>query len=106
VSSTAVAGSTRRPRRHGRKCDRYCQLKHDFQTQIISSALGPSARTEGAPSSLHDNVHYLEFYYYCVGPMLSGIFDHDFWCGTVLQMAHAEPTVRNAVIALVHLNQH
>lgn len=37
--------------------------------------------------------------------MLSGRFDTDFWCGIVLQMAHAEPAVRNAMIALAHLNQ-
>lgn len=89
----------------GRKCDGYSQLKHDFETQVIRFSLEPSARPESAPSSRYDNVHYLEFYYHCVGPMLSGLFDHDFWCGTVLQMAHAEPTVRNAMIALAHLNQ-
>jgi hypothetical protein len=38
--------------------------------------------------------------------MLSGRFDADFWSGIVLQMAHAEPAVRNAIIALAYLNQH
>lgn len=92
----------------GRKCDGYSQLKHDYQTQIISYALGPSRGPRAAISlsSTYDNVHYLKFYYYHVGPMLSGRFDTEFWCGIVLQMAHAEPTVRNAMIALAHLNQH
>jgi hypothetical protein len=38
--------------------------------------------------------------------MLSGRFDADFWSGIVLQMAHAEPAIRNAMIALADLNQH
>ncbi len=91
----------------GRTCDGYSQPKHGYQTRIISYALDLSKVLHSpiAPSSGYDNVHYLEFYYYCVGPMLSGRFDTDFWCGIVLQMAHAEPAVRNAMIALAHLNQ-
>lgn len=50
-------------------------------------------------------MEYLEFYYYCVGPKLSGRFDNDFWLRTILQMAHVEPGVRNALIALGHLSQ-
>lgn len=48
---------------------------------------------------------YLEFYYHCVGPMLSGRFDTDFWLRTILQMAHSEPGVRSALVALGHLNK-
>jgi hypothetical protein len=51
------------------------------------------------------NAQYLEFYYYHIGPMLSRRFDGDFWCGIVLQMAQAESSVRNAMIALAYLNQ-
>ena len=37
--------------------------------------------------------------------MLSGRFDTEFWSHTILQMAHADPGVRCALIALGHLNQ-
>ncbi|KAJ4985191.1 hypothetical protein SVAN01_09327 [Stagonosporopsis vannaccii] len=52
-----------------------------------------------------NDMHYLEFYYHCVGPKLSGRFDTDFWSRTILQMAHVEPGVRSALIALGHLSQ-
>src|SRR5690242_12754639 len=52
-----------------------------------------------------DDMHYLEFYYYCVGPKLSGRFGTEFWSRTILQMAHGEPGVRSALIALGHLSQ-
>ncbi|KAF3031544.1 hypothetical protein E8E12_000899 [Didymella heteroderae] len=51
-------------------------------------------------------MHYLEFYYHCVGPKLSGQFDTEFWSRTILQMAHAEHAVRSALIALSHLDKH
>lgn len=53
-----------------------------------------------------DDMRYLEFYYHCVGPKLSGRFDTEFWSRTILQMAHAEHAVRSALIALGHLNRH
>lgn len=52
------------------------------------------------------DMHYLEFYYHCVARKLSGRFDTEFWSRTILQMAHVEPSVRCALIALGHLNQH
>lgn len=53
-----------------------------------------------------DDMQYLEFYYHCVGPKLSGRFDTGFWSRTILHMAHAEHAVRSALRALGHLNQH
>ena len=50
-------------------------------------------------------MHYLEFYYHCIGPKLSGRLDTDFWLRTILQMAHGEPGVRSALVALGHLNK-
>jgi hypothetical protein len=52
-----------------------------------------------------DDMHYLEFYYHCIGPKLSGRLDTDFWLRTILQMAHGEPGVRSALVALGHLNK-
>ena len=51
-------------------------------------------------------MRYLEFYYHCVGPKLSGRFDTEFWSCTISQMAHVEHAVRSALIALSHLNRH
>lgn len=56
-------------------------------------------------SGLGDSTRYLEFYHQCAVPSLSSRFDHEFWSKTSLQMAHAEPAVRHAVIALGYLNQ-
>lgn len=82
-------------------------MKHAYQTQVISFALGPSRMPQHPVSSFSGsgNAQYLEFYYYHIGPMLSRRFDGDFWCGIVLQMAQAESSVRNAMIALAYLNQ-
>lgn len=52
-----------------------------------------------------DDMHYLQFYHQCVGPRVSGRFDTEFWLRTVLQMAHAEPGVRSALVALSLLNK-
>jgi hypothetical protein len=50
-----------------------------------------------------DSVRYLEFYHHCARPALSNSFDSDFWGRITLQMAHAEPAVRHALIALGYL---
>lgn len=91
----------------GRTCDGYERLE-DYQYRIVRYALNSSTNPKVAVSTLSgfgDNVYYLEFYHHCVGPMLSGRFDMDFWSGTVLRMAHSEPAVRNAMITLAHLNK-
>ena len=56
-------------------------------------------------SEFGNTVHYLEFYYHCAGPSLSDTFDHEFWSRITLQMAHAEPAVRHALIAVAYLNR-
>jgi hypothetical protein len=53
----------------------------------------------------NNTIHYLEFYHHCAGPSLAGIYDKAFWSRTCLQMAHSEPSVRHAVIALGFLNK-
>lgn len=93
----------------GRTCDGYAQSKTEYQIQVFSYAQKPSLNPKNAISTLSefgDNVHYLEFYYHCAGPMLSGRFDTEFWLRIVLQMAHSEPAVRSALIALGYLNEH
>ena len=47
-----------------------------------------------------DNVRYLEFYHRCARPALASNFDDEFWSRIALQMAHCEPAVRHALIAL------
>lgn len=92
----------------GRKCDGYAQPKQDYQTQVISQSR--ASRVQNAVpmlSGFGDNVHYLEFYHYCAGPTLSSAdrFDTEFWSRISLQMAHSEPAVRHALIALGYLNK-
>jgi hypothetical protein len=80
----------------------------DYQAQVSSYAHMRLLTPSQALTTLVEpdgHVHYLEFYYHCVGPMLSGRFDTEFWSRTILQMAHADPGVRCALIALAHLNQ-
>jgi hypothetical protein len=52
-----------------------------------------------------DSVRYLEFYHYCAGQKLSSKFDDGFWTKTTLQLAQAEPSIRNALVALGYLTQ-
>lgn len=50
-----------------------------------------------------DNVRYLESYHHCARPALSNNFDKEFWSRITLQMAHSEPAIRHALIAVGHL---
>jgi hypothetical protein len=50
-------------------------------------------------------VHYLELYHHCAGPLLSDRFGHELLSRITLQMAHAEPAVRHALIAVAYLNR-
>ncbi|KAJ8119094.1 hypothetical protein OPT61_g60 [Boeremia exigua] len=93
----------------GRSCDGYTQHQGDSERQISSYAQVKStwpSRALAALPGFGNDMYYLEFYYYCVGPKLSGTFDTEFWSRTILQMAHAEPGVRTALIALGHLNRY
>lgn len=56
-------------------------------------------------SGLGNSLTYLEFYHQCAAPSLSSRFDYEFWSKTSLQMAHAEPAVRHAIIAIGYLNK-
>ncbi|KAH6632905.1 hypothetical protein C7974DRAFT_162068 [Boeremia exigua] len=92
----------------GRKCDGYPQNQRDLQTHASSYGQIKSAWPSKALASLPDfgnDMRHLEFYYHCIGPKLSGRFDTEFWSRSILQIAHVEPGVRNALIALSHLNQ-
>ncbi|KAH7389899.1 hypothetical protein BKA66DRAFT_460063 [Pyrenochaeta sp. MPI-SDFR-AT-0127] len=92
----------------GRICDGYAQLDRDYFVQVFSHAQARSGRLERTVPTVSlygDNVHCLEFYFHCVRPMLSGRFDTQFWSRIALQLAHAEPSVRNALIALSHLSK-
>lgn len=103
ISDSARCTST------GRKCDGYTQNYLEPQRQVVSYTHIKSAWPSKALATLPDfgdDMRYLEFYYHCVGPRLSGQFDTEFWSCTILQMAHAEHAVRSALIALGHLNRH
>jgi hypothetical protein len=52
-----------------------------------------------------EGVRYLEYYHHCARLTLSTSFDSDFWSRTTLQMAHSEPAVRHALVALGHLHK-
>lgn len=56
-------------------------------------------------SGLGENVQYLAFYHQCARPILSSHFDHDFWSRVSLQLAHSEPAVRHALIAIGYLHK-
>ncbi|KAF1931341.1 uncharacterized protein M421DRAFT_2840 [Didymella exigua CBS 183.55] len=73
----------------------YSEIKSVWSSKALATLPG-----------FENDMRYLEFYYHCVGPKLSGRFDTEFWSRTILQMAHAEHAVRSALIALSHLNQH
>ncbi|KAH3909448.1 hypothetical protein HBH56_156660 [Parastagonospora nodorum] len=85
----------------GRKCDGYA-LDPNADTMVIAGRQQTSSMVKVV--SVHqvqgENIQYLEFYYHCGGPRISGKFDHDFWARTVLQMAQSETAVRHALLAL------
>ncbi|KAH6642151.1 hypothetical protein C7974DRAFT_384930 [Boeremia exigua] len=91
----------------GRKCDGYSKPKDAFQIQVFTprEPVKIARPVMSVLSESGDSIRYLEFYHQCAVPSLSGRFDRDFWSKTSLQMAHAEPAVRHAVIALGYLNQ-
>ncbi|KAF2714061.1 hypothetical protein K504DRAFT_479595 [Pleomassaria siparia CBS 279.74] len=91
----------------GRTCDGY-----DYEMISNPKALAPvqsSSFRNSVPipmlSEAGDSVLYLEFYHHCARPTLANNFDREFWSRIVLQMAHAEPAVRHAVIALGYLSK-
>ncbi|CAO2655300.1 Nn.00g103640.m01.CDS01 [Neocucurbitaria sp. VM-36] len=88
----------------GRKCDGYPPTKSDFQVQAWSASQDSSPQ-HAVPvlAEFGDTVRYLEFYHHCALPTLSSNFDRDFWSRIALQMAHSEPAVRHALIALGYL---
>jgi len=47
----------------------------------------------------------LEFFYVQTAPALSSYFDADFWTRLVLQMSHAEPVIKHAVVAVGALHR-
>jgi hypothetical protein len=55
-------------------------------------------------SGFSDSIRYLEYYHHSAQPMLSNSFDRDFWSRTTLQIAHSEPAVRHALVALAYLH--
>jgi hypothetical protein len=91
----------------GRKCDGYPKPKETFQIQVFtpSEPVVKLRPTVSQFSGLGESTRYLEFYHQCAVPSLSNRFDHKFWSMTSLQMAHAEPAVRHAIIALGYLNR-
>lgn len=87
----------------GRICDGY-PITDAFRVQVwsISQASEPQ-KSISVLTEFGKNVRYLEFYHHCAQPALSSNFDKEFWSRIVLQMAHSEPAVRHALIALGYL---
>lgn len=56
-----------------------------------------------AQSWSKEGLPYLDFYYHCAVRTLSNRFDNGFWSRTALQMAHSEPSIHHALIALGYL---
>lgn len=85
----------------GRKCDGYEPILRDFQIQVWVHNRDPGLQNQITVfAGYGDNVRYLEFYHRHARPALSSNFDDDFWSRIVLQLAHSEPAVRHALIAL------
>ena len=92
--------------RTGRKCDGYTTNDAKFQVHVWTHGKASDPQNAiSAFSGLGDSARYLDFYYHCACPALSTNFDKEFWSRIVLQMAHSEPAVRHAVIALGALCQ-
>ncbi|KAF2760202.1 hypothetical protein EJ05DRAFT_474096 [Pseudovirgaria hyperparasitica] len=92
----------------GRECNGYDVLKtcrHEFAEYATKYSISHVHAPERQVQSLGggNNAHFLELYYHCVSKAISGPFNHDFWYCLSLQMAHAEPAVRHAIIALTCL---
>jgi hypothetical protein len=89
----------------GRQCDGYSVPVEDYQVQVwTSNQSGTLQKTVSTYSAFGNGIHYLEFYHHCVRQRLSSAFDNKFWSRITLQMAHSEPSVRHALIALGYLH--
>ena len=53
-----------------------------------------------------DERRQLDFYVSRAAPHLAGSFDQDFWCGSVLQVAHHEPVILDCLLAISTLYEH
>ncbi|CAN9291260.1 unnamed protein product [Alternaria alternata] len=102
LQSTDVARCTST----GRKCEGYTSSGGAFQVHIwsYSQTSGPQ-NAISTLGDLGDNARFLEFYYHCARPALSTSFDKEFWSRIAIQMAHSEPAVRHALVALGALCQ-
>ncbi|KAF2026855.1 hypothetical protein EK21DRAFT_73176, partial [Setomelanomma holmii] len=87
------------------QCDGYEIPTEEYQIQVWSSdKLGSLQNTVSTYSGFGNGVRYLEFYHHCARPSLASHFDNDFWSRIALQLAHSEPSVRHALIALGYLH--
>ncbi|KAH7083810.1 hypothetical protein FB567DRAFT_446714 [Paraphoma chrysanthemicola] len=89
----------------GRQCDGYPSPSEDYHVQVWqANQLGILRKAVSTYSGFGSGIHYLEFYHHCARPRLSTAFDNEFWSRITLQMAHSEPSVRHALIALGYLH--
>ncbi|KAH8725889.1 hypothetical protein GQ44DRAFT_652071 [Phaeosphaeriaceae sp. PMI808] len=89
----------------GRQCDGYPNHQPEFRVRIWSHYQACSLQqTVSMPSTYGDSVRYLEFYHHFSKFKIQTNFDKEFWSRIVLQMAHTEPCVRHALIALGYLH--
>lgn len=95
-----------RCRSTGRKCDGYvdspspkANVKKDSSSLIASQ---PSQFLGINP----DNRRAFDFFLSRAGPRLSGPLDKEFWCGHVLQLAQAEPSIVESILAISTLYEH
>jgi hypothetical protein len=84
----------------GRTCGGYSLARADQRKSSSPEESSISRVSNPMLVEAGDSVRYLEFYHYCAGQTLSSKFDDGFWTKTTLQLAQAEPSIRNALVAL------
>jgi hypothetical protein len=87
----------------GRKCDGYVQRDEKLQTlEVQVLPVLPKTKIGFFPGNLKHN-STITFFNQRTAPRIGGFYDHSFWSGVVVQLAHAEPAVRNAMHAVTRL---
>ncbi|KAK4541983.1 hypothetical protein LTR36_007183 [Oleoguttula mirabilis] len=90
----------------GRKCDGYGeQPGRSVMTRQAGAAPGGGEMSVLVGLRESDKRAF-DFFLSWTAPRLGGFFDKDFWCGYVLQLAHAEPFVLDSLLAISTLYEH
>jgi cholestenol delta-isomerase len=95
-----------------RTCDGYPPPSHPVMSRralavAVRSSLcgpGPAARVLAGPQTAED-VACFDFFRHRTAPMTGSFFPSEFWGGRLLQVAHAQPAVWHAAVALGALHR-